>query len=115
MQLTQCGRILNGNLRGELAAPLTGAYSLTARAAIDIAAALQFNQVTAVAEDDAVPKELVNRLHRTVSACRLECLVVTVGSSQDSNTTAVSASAMPRDSRQPIRSSNATIAIGMLI
>jgi hypothetical protein len=70
VQLAQRVRLLDGDLRSELAAAAPGADLLAPRAAVDIAAPLEFDQVATVADDRAFVHQFGNRLHPSVSHAR---------------------------------------------
>jgi hypothetical protein len=65
MQLAERVRVLDGHLRRELAAPATRADLLASGPAVDIAAALEFQQISAVADDDAVLEQFRKEFHQT--------------------------------------------------
>ena len=58
MQLAQRVGLLDRHLGRELAAAAAGADLLAARAAVDVPAALQLDQIAAVADDDAFARDV---------------------------------------------------------
>ena len=114
MQFAQRIGMLNGHFGGELTAAFAGSHLFTPRTAIDIAAAFQFDQVTAVTQDNAFIKEGSDRFH--VGSCGLSFEISVAGGrdSRESATAAARAKVMPTDSRQPIRSPSKRMAIGIL-
>ena len=62
MQFAQTLWVLNRHLRRVLFASFAGADPFLSRTTIDVAAPLQFDQVTAVAEDDAALHEVADWL-----------------------------------------------------
>ncbi len=67
MQLAERVRIFDSHFRCELAAALAGADLFTTRSAVHVTAAFQFDEITAVAEDDAVFKQVSDGFHAMAS------------------------------------------------
>ena len=72
MQLAERIRMLDGDLRRELAAAAAGADLLAAGAAVHIAAALQLDQVAAIANDEALFETISNGFHGASSVSSAE-------------------------------------------
>ena len=104
MQLAQRVGMFDGDFGRKLTAAAAGADLFASGAAVDVSAALEFDQIAAVADDGALLHEFGDRFHRETSVSMAVGIVWFGSDWSESNTTAASASATPEDSRQPRRS-----------
>src|ERR1043166_47907 len=106
--------MLNGDFGRELTAALAGSDFFAAGAAVHVPATLEFDQITAVPQHNAILKQGQNRFHKGSSGFNFESSGVAGRDSQASAMAEIKASRIPSASRQPIRSFRKRIATGML-
>src|SRR6267142_1529059 len=104
VQFSQRIRVLDGNFGRELTTALTRAHCFAPGAAIDIPAAFQFDQITAVAQDDTLLQQCLDQFHIGTSGFNFGTSEAACGDSHESATAEIKASMIPRASRQPMRS-----------
>src|SRR5262249_27144782 len=72
MELSQCIRIFNTNFWRELATAAAGTNLFAAGTAVDISAALQFDEIATVANNTSIPQKFGNAFHIKLSVSTTE-------------------------------------------
>ena len=115
MQLAERLRIFDRDFGRELAAAFAGADFLAARTAVHVTASFQFDEITAVAEDDAFIQPGSNGFHGMVCVPGEDVVDGAGGRvSQESAATDAKARKIPTASRGPTFSLRKRIAMGTL-